>query len=105
MSNKDRGPGWYEWLTDGTSLTRIAYVHEDGSMWLPEGTDGEFLSAAARDRAWLMVDARKVILDDEPLRELLSYCKTEEAEGIGTGFGAACGLIAERLAAILDGEQ
>jgi hypothetical protein len=42
---------------------------------------------------------------EDQLRQLLSYCKAEELAGDGTGFGAACGLVGERLAAILDGES
>lgn len=42
---------------------------------------------------------------DEQLRELLSYCETERDNDSYSGFGSACGSIAEKLRAILDGEQ
>ena len=50
--------GWYEWLTPGMSLTRIAYVYESGRVYFPEGDDvdeSDFLLAAARGNVWRLV--------------------------------------------------
>ena len=57
------GAGWYEWLTSGTSETRIAYVQESGDVYLPEGgDDSDFLLASARGRAWKLVRAVDITL-------------------------------------------
>ncbi|MET9138867.1 hypothetical protein [Streptomyces parvulus] len=52
------GPGWYEVVTP-RATTCIAYVHEDGSLYLPEGdpTEEEFAFAAARGMAHRLVRA------------------------------------------------
>lgn len=51
--------GWYEFIREGGSTTHIVYVHEDGSVYLPEGpmvaSEMDFLFAAARGRAWRLV--------------------------------------------------
>ncbi|MBZ6250532.1 hypothetical protein KVH27_19390 [Streptomyces olivaceus] len=52
------GPGWYEVITP-RGTTCIVYVHEDGSLYLPEGepTEEEFAFAAARGQAHRLVRA------------------------------------------------
>jgi hypothetical protein len=53
------GPGWYEVISP-RGTTCIAYVHEDGSLYLPEGdalTHEEFAFAAARGNAHKLVRA------------------------------------------------
>ncbi|MET9158269.1 hypothetical protein ABZX56_11125 [Streptomyces parvulus] len=52
------GPGWYEVITP-RATTCIAYVHEDGSLYLPEGAPdaSEFAFAAARGLAHRLVRA------------------------------------------------
>lgn len=52
--------GWYEFVTPGErATTHIAYVYEDGSVYLPEGpdvvTEIDFRMAAATDRFWRLV--------------------------------------------------
>jgi len=52
--------GWYEFVTPGEkATTHIAYVYEDGSVYLPEGydivTETDFRMAAATDRFWRLV--------------------------------------------------
>lgn len=52
--------GWVEFVTaDDAATTHIAYFHEDGSVYLPEGPDvvsGEtFRLAATADRFWPLV--------------------------------------------------
>ncbi|CAL9647410.1 hypothetical protein [Streptomyces sp. enrichment culture] len=56
------GPGWYEVITP-RATTCIAYVHEDGSLYLPEGdlSEEEFAFAAARGMAHRLVRA-----DEQP---------------------------------------
>lgn len=54
--------GWVEFVTaDDAATTHVAYVHEDGSVYLPEGpvvVSGEtFRLAAATDRFWPLVRA------------------------------------------------
>lgn len=54
------GPGWYEVINPRNATTNITYVHEDGSLYLPEGdalTEGEFAFAAARGHAHRLVRA------------------------------------------------
>ncbi|MWA08713.1 hypothetical protein [Streptomyces sp. BA2] len=57
------GPGWYEVINPRNATTNIALVHEDGSLYLPEGegalSSTEFAFAAARG------DAHKLIRADE----------------------------------------
>jgi hypothetical protein len=62
-TDRNSGPGWYEVITP-RATTCIAYVHEDGSLYLPEGdalTANEFAFAAARGNAHRLVRA-----DDQP---------------------------------------
>lgn len=62
-AERNAGPGWYEVITP-RATTCIAYVHEDGSLYLPEGdalTAEEFAFAAARGNAHRLVRA-----DDQP---------------------------------------
>ncbi|WP_435215858.1 hypothetical protein [Streptomyces sp. bgisy034] len=55
------GPGWYEVINPRNATTCIAYVHEDGTLYLPEGegtlTHEEFVFAAARGRAYRLIRA------------------------------------------------
>ena len=49
--------GWHEFVTaDDSATTHIAYVYEDGSIYLPEGPDvvtaTDFRMAAATGRFW-----------------------------------------------------
>lgn len=54
------GPGWYEVLSP-RATTCIVYVHEDGSLYLPEGEGAlsptEFAFAAARGNIHRLVRA------------------------------------------------
>ncbi|MFE7906454.1 hypothetical protein [Streptomyces albogriseolus] len=61
--DRNAGPGWYEVITSPQATTCIAYVHEDGSLYLPEGdlTEEEFAFAAARGKAHRLVRA-----DEQP---------------------------------------
>lgn len=46
---------WYEFVTaDAAATTHIAYLHEDGSVYLPEAgvTEDDFRLASATDRFW-----------------------------------------------------
>ncbi|MFD4572073.1 hypothetical protein ACFWNK_01920 [Streptomyces sp. NPDC058417] len=63
MAEPNAGPGWYEVINPRTTTTHIAYVHEDGSLYLPEGdlTEEEFTFAAARGATHRLVRA-----DEEP---------------------------------------
>lgn len=51
--------GWFEFILPGVATTHIAYVYEDGSVYLPEGpavvTERDFLFADAEGRAWHLV--------------------------------------------------
>jgi hypothetical protein len=56
-ADRNTGPGWYEVISP-RATTCIAYVHEDGSLYLPEGdtlTHEEFAFAAARGNAHKLV--------------------------------------------------
>jgi hypothetical protein len=57
--------GWYEFVTPGErSTTHIAYVYEDGSIYLPEGyeivTETDFRLAAATPRFWRLIRGNEV---------------------------------------------
>ncbi|WP_330328218.1 hypothetical protein [Streptomyces pseudovenezuelae] len=60
MNDINSGPGWYEVISP-RATTCIVYVHEDGSLYLPEGEDSlnptEFAFAAARGNAHRLVRA------------------------------------------------
>lgn len=52
--------GWIEFVSPGEhATTHIAYVYEDGSVYLPEGpsvvTETDFRLASATDRFWPLV--------------------------------------------------
>lgn len=50
--------GWVEFIHPKGATTHVAYIHEDGSVYLPEGdaVDPEwFTLAAASDRFWPLV--------------------------------------------------
>lgn len=59
MAEPNSGPGWYEVINPRTATTNIAYVHEDGTLYLPEDdlTADEFAFAAARGNAHRLVRA------------------------------------------------
>lgn len=61
---REDGVGWYEVIHPSRATTHIAYVHEDGSIYFPEGTQvldtHEFAFAAARGRAYRLVRADSV---------------------------------------------
>ncbi|MFI8792659.1 hypothetical protein [Streptomyces sp. NPDC055105] len=50
---------WYEVINPRNATTNIAMVHDDGSLYLPEGTDAltveEFHFAAARGKAYRLI--------------------------------------------------
>lgn len=60
-ADRNSGPGWYEVINPRNATTNIALVHEDGSLYLPEGpdalTEDEFAFAAARGNAHRLVRA------------------------------------------------
>ncbi|MFI2761362.1 hypothetical protein ACH5A3_21210 [Streptomyces echinatus] len=60
MTDVNSGPGWYEVISP-RATTCIVYVHEDGSLYLPEGeaslSPTEFAFAAARGNAHRLVRA------------------------------------------------
>lgn len=64
MADINSGPGWYEVLNPRNATTCIAHVHEDGTLYLPEGEDtltaDEFTYAAARGHAHRLVRADEV---------------------------------------------
>lgn len=61
---REDGVGWYEVIHPSRATTHIAYVHEDGSIYFPEGTQAldthEFAFAAARGEAHRLVRADAV---------------------------------------------
>ncbi|MFJ1869937.1 hypothetical protein [Streptomyces chartreusis] len=58
------GPGWYEVINPRNATTSIAYVHENGTLYLPEGdealTPEEFAFAAAQGKAHRLIRADDV---------------------------------------------
>jgi len=64
VADVNSGPGWYEVINPRNATTCIALVHEDGSLYLPEGqdtlTETEFAFAAARGHAHRLVRADEV---------------------------------------------
>lgn len=61
---REGGVGWYEVIHPSRATTHIAYVHEDGSIYFPEGdyplSEHEFAFAAATGRAHRLVRADAV---------------------------------------------
>lgn len=64
------GPGWYEVINPRGATTCIAYVHENGDLYLPEDVDSmsqvEFEFAAARSNAHRLVRADGTGVDQTP---------------------------------------
>lgn len=58
MKAEDR-TGWYEFVMPGGSTSHVAYVYENGSVYLPEGldvvTETDFVLASASGRMWRLV--------------------------------------------------
>lgn len=60
----NEGPGWYEVINPRNATTNIAYVHEDGTLYLPEGdalTHEEFAFAAARGNTHRLIRADEIL--------------------------------------------
>ena len=55
--------GWYEWIRQPFATTHIAYVQENGGIYLPE--DGvhyrDFHDAMEKGRAWRMIRVDRVL--------------------------------------------
>lgn len=65
--NPNAGPGWYEIIHPGSATTHIAYVYEDGSIYLPEGdalSRDELAFASARGLAHRLVRADELAAHD-----------------------------------------
>lgn len=78
--------GWVEFVTaDDAATTHIAYVHEDGSVYLPEGHDvvtwEVFRLTAATDRFWPLVRRpdRPAPQVDEGVEDVLNRWSTGPA--------------------------
>jgi hypothetical protein len=58
-SGANAGTGWYEVIHPVAATTLLAYVHEDGSVYFPETSDGqaEFEFAAARGNVHRLIRA------------------------------------------------
>ncbi|MFB4424836.1 hypothetical protein C5F59_027620 [Streptomyces sp. QL37] len=83
------GPGWYEVIHPRNATTCIAYVQEDGDLYLPEGdlTPEEFAFAAARGRAHRLVRADEaqqptpaVVKEHPEAEELVSITRSRLAQ-------------------------
>ena len=71
MSAADRlneinsGPGWFEVIHPTSATTHIVYVHENGSLYFPEGTQvldrHEFAFADARGMAHRLVRSAALV--------------------------------------------
>lgn len=78
------GPGWYEVINPRNATTCVAFVHEDGSLYFPEGeqvlNQNEFEFAAARGNAHRLIrvaDAMAVRDTElQQLREQLAEART-----------------------------
>lgn len=93
--------GWYEFITpDEKATTHIAYVYEDGSVYLPEGpdvaTEQDFRLASATARFWRLVREPRTVttaaeLDALPVGSVVRSsagtiaCKCEATRGIVFG--------------------
>jgi len=68
VADVNSGPGWYEVIHPRNATTCIAYVQENGDLYLPEGDDltpEEFAFAAARGKAHRLVRADEVQQPEE----------------------------------------
>lgn len=61
MTDVNSGVGWYEVINPRNATTSIAYVAENGDLYIPEGDAGltpdEFAFAAARGMAHRLIRA------------------------------------------------
>lgn len=57
INNPNSGPGYYEFIHPTKATTHIAYVRENGEVYIPEAdvTEEDFLLASARGRTHRLV--------------------------------------------------
>ena len=70
-TDPNAGPGWYEIIHPDSATTHIAYVYEDGSIYLPEGdalSRDELAFASARGLAHRLVRADELAAHDAEVR-------------------------------------
>lgn len=63
VKDPNSGVGWYEFIHPAKSTTHIAYVAEDGHMYIPEigvVTHEDFAVAAVRGKAYRLVRADNI---------------------------------------------
>ena len=76
----DSGPGWFEVIHPSHATTHVVYVHEDGSLYFPEGAQvldrHEFAFADARGMAHRLVRSAALVA---ALQAVLRVCDAAEA--------------------------
>lgn len=62
INNPNSGEGWYEFIHPSNATTHIAYVRENGEIYLPEAgvTEEDLTLAAAREQVHRLVRADDV---------------------------------------------
>lgn len=84
MAEPNSGEGWYEWRHMPSNTTHIAYVRENGEVYLPESpgdTDEPFLLAAAGGNVHRLVRADDADALAEALSDLMEDAEPDEREG------------------------
>ena len=65
LNEINSGPGWFEVIHPTSATTHIVYVHENGSLYFPEGTQvldrHEFAFADARGMAHRLVRSAALV--------------------------------------------
>ena len=90
MSAADRldeinsGPGWFEVIHPSHATTHIVYVHEDGSLYFPEGTQvldrHEFAFADLQGHAHRLVRSDALVAALRAVLDLADYWATQSTD-------------------------
>lgn len=84
MTDPNSGEGWYAWQHMPSNTSHIAYVHENGEVYLPESpgdTDEPFLLAAAAGHVHRLVRADDADALAEALSDLMEYEPSDPSSG------------------------
>lgn len=83
----DSGPGWFEVIHPSHATTHIVYVHEDGSLYFPEGTQvldrHEFAFADLQGRAYRLVRSDALVAALRAVHQIAFDPDTESALEVG----------------------
>ena len=84
LNEINSGPGWFEVIHPTSATTHIVYVHENGSLYFPEGTQvldrHEFAFADARGMAHRLVRSAALVAALRAVLELADRWATQSTD-------------------------